>query len=439
MPPRHRAALFASLALILLSSMLATPAAHAQSAPIRPHPNGKRFARPDGTSLFVLGYNYEGPFDRAWRMWEQFDAGMIGQDLARARGGGANTVRIFVQQPLPAEIMAGDFRKLDTVIDLAGRQGLLVLLTLGDYDSRDLAALAEVNRRIAEHYRGNPTILAYDLRNEPQFLTLASATYPAGVAPGLQRADLVGVYGERISRGAIGAYRASPDGRVLPGWWNDDQVYAYANNLEYFRSFLGDAERWTGAAAGRVITDFPTAPEAQGWQPFWNAMNDTLAAWIDSQRGVLQAGDPGRMLTIGWSNTILARLPANGDRLDFVALHRFPQPSVAAANQIVDLAAGLKRAFPGRPVMLEEIGFATSEIDPDGAAALEMGIALRAYSEGYAGYLKWMLTDLPPVGNPREDTFGALRIDASPKPLFHTLGAFGTYLGATAAEPGGSL
>jgi hypothetical protein len=429
-------------ALMLLGAWaLPSPPARAQGggAPIRPHPNGKSFARPDGRALFLLGYNYEGPFERAWQLWQRFDAELVRNDLARARGGGANTIRIFVQQPLPGEIMGGDFHKLDTVIDLASQQGLLVLLTLADYDSRDLGAVAEVNRRIAEHYRGNPAILAYDLRNEPQFLTLASATYPAGVVPGLQRADLVGVYGERVSRAAIGAYRASADGRPLPGWWSDEQVYAYANNLEFFRSFLADAERWVGAAPGRAITDYVTAPEAQGWQPLWTAMNDTLAAWIDSQSGGLHAGDPGRMLTIGWSNPLLARLPANGDRLDFVSLHRFPRANATAANQIMDLAAGLRRAFPGRPVVLEEIGFATSEIDPEGAAALEMGLALRAYSEGYGGFLKWMLTDLPPVGDPREDSFGALRIDASPKPVFHTLGAFGTYIAATAAEPGGSV
>jgi hypothetical protein len=440
MPQRHkryRGWLLAPLLIIVLA-VFVQPAA-AQSANVRPHPNGKQLARPDGRTLFVFGYNYEGPFDRAWEMWQRFDADLIANDLARARGGGANTVRIFVQQPLPAEIMAGDFRKLDTVVDLAARQGLLVLLTLADYDSRDLVAVAEVNRRIAEQYRANPNILAYDLRNEPQFLTLASATYPPGVVPPMQRTDLIGIYGERVARSTIASYRSSPDGRVLPAWWTDEQVYAYANNLAFFRAFLADAERWTGAASGRAIVDFPNTPEAQAWAPFWGGLDQTLAAWIESQRGAIRASDSNRMITIGWSNPLLARLPANGALLEFISLHRFPQPRQAAVNQVMDLADGLRRAFPGRPVLLEEIGFATSEIDPDGAAVLEMALALRAYSEGYAGYLKWMLTDLPPVGNPREDSFGVLRIDASPKPLYHTFGAFGTYLANTAAAPGGNV
>lgn len=428
---------FASLLLICLLAGFQPPASYAQAAGVRVHADMKHLMGADGRALFVLGYNYEGPYDRAWRMWEQFDAALIATDLARARGGGANTVRLFVQPPLPAEIAAGNFSKLDTVVDLAARNGLYVLLTLSDYDPRDLAALADTNRRIAEHYRGNPTILAFDLRNEPQFLTLATATYPAG-PPALQRADIIQMYGERVGRDAVPAFRASADGRVLPAWWTDEQAYIYANQLALYRAFLGDAERWAAARGGTVV-DFPSAPEAANWQPYWAAMDDTMTAWISSQSAAIRPADPQRLLTIGWSNPLLARLPANGAMLDIMSLHRFPNASAAAGNQVLSIAASLRRAFPKRPLLLEEIGIPTSDTSPENAAAIEMGMALRAYSEGYAGFLKWMLTDLPPVGNPREDSFGALRIDASPKPIFHTLGAFGSYLTNTAAPATGSV
>jgi hypothetical protein len=428
------------LVIVFLLIGAPTPApARAQTALAFVHPSGASLARPDGSAFFVFGYNYEGPFDRAWQMWQRFDRGLIADDLGRARGGGANTVRIFIQQPLPGEIMAGDFSKLDTVIDLAARNGLFVLLTFFDYAERDLAKVAEVNRRIAERYRDNPTILAYDLRNEPQYLTLASALYPADLSVPLQRADLVPIYGERIGRAELPAYRLGADGRVLPAGWSDDQVYAYANNLAYFRQLISDAERWASAASGRTVIDYLASPDSARWRPLIDTLDGTLRSWIDTQRRAIRSVDQRRMLTIGWSNLIFAGLPANGAMLDFVSLHRFPRPGIGSVSQTLDLGASLRRLFPSRPLLFEEVGFSTADADPETAGILEMAITLRAYSEGYAGFLKWMLTDLPPVGDPRQDNYGALRIDARPKPVYYAFGAFGAYLANSAAPPHGSL
>jgi hypothetical protein len=436
---RSRARFPAALLLVVVLTLLLPPPAHAQPSIARPHPDGRRIAAPDGRPLFVVGYNYEGPADRAWNMWGRFDLALIEADLARARAGGANTVRLFVQEPLAAAIKAGDFAMLDAVLDVAARHGLFVLLTLGDYAERDLTAVAAVNEQIARRYSANPTILAYDLRNEPQFLHLASATYPPGVTPPLQRADLVPIYGERVARDALTAYRAGGSGRVLPPWWSDDQVYAYANNLAYYREFLAAAEMWAGAAPGRAVVDYPATPEAAGWQPLWAALDETLAAWIGVLAAPIRAADPPRMVTVGWSSLLFARLPSNGALLDVVSLHRFPRPGPGGVQQTLDLAAALRRAHPGRPLLLEELGYATAEVDEQGAAILELATALRAYSEGYAGFLKWMLTDLPPVGSPREDSFGAVRLDGSAKPSLIALGVLGAYLASTQAPPGGQV
>ncbi|MBC8077785.1 MAG: cellulase family glycosylhydrolase, partial [Chloroflexales bacterium] len=221
-----------SLALALLLALLAlAPArpARAQSPVASPHPNGKQIVWPDGRARFVLGYNYEGPADRAWRMWERFDAALIDADLARARAGGANTVRAFVQRPLPDEILAGNYAKLDAVIASAARHGLAVLLTLHDYEERDLAQVAAVNARIAARYRGNPTLLAYDLRNEPQFDLVALSIYGDPLPP-LQTDQLIAQYGERITRADIPAYRQTSEGRSLvPPRLTDPQAYIYVN------------------------------------------------------------------------------------------------------------------------------------------------------------------------------------------------------------------
>lgn len=428
------------LLMLVLAASLPVAPVQAQSSVVRIHPNGKHFIDPSGRRFFALGYNYEGPFDRAWRMWEQFDLSLINRDLDRARAGGANTVRLFVQNPLPGEIMAGDFSKLDAVINSAAQRGLYVLLTFNDSGDRDLARVIEVNRRIAERYRGNPTILAYDLRNEPQFFTLATTNYPSGVGVPLQGTELIAIYGERVPREAIPGWRTSTsDGRSLQSSWSDEQAYAYANNVAYFREFVAASEQWTVAAPGRNIMDFPDSPEAQAWAPFWAAVNGTLATWIGLQRDAIRSADAEHLITVGWSNLLFSRLPANGALLDFHSLHRFPNPTVSSVTQILQFGDVLRRLFPNQPLLLEEIGYSTADAHADVTGMLEMAVTLGAYSRGYAGFLKWMLTDLPPVGNPREDNYGALRIDGSAKPIWHTFGAFATYLANTAAEPGGEL
>jgi hypothetical protein len=427
--------------LALLAALLIGPASAAGQAPAglaRAHPDGASLLGPDGRALFVFGYNYEGPADRAWQMWERFDLALIEEDFARARAGGANSLRIFVQEPLPAEVLAGDFAKLDSVVAAAARQGLFLIVTLADYPERDLVAIAEVNARIAARYAGNPAILAYDLRNEPQFLTLAVAGYPAGVGVPLQSADLVAVYGERVARADIPAWRSGPEGRVLPAAWDEAQAYAYANNLNYFREYIAAAEQWTVAEAGRSILEFPAAPDAAPWRPLIAALDATLAAWIGAQSEPIRRSDPGRLITVGWSSLVLAPLPANR-ALDVLALHRFPRPTAAGVAQTLALGASLRRAIPNRPLLFEEVGVATSEASPEQAAILETAMALRAYGEGYAGFLKWMLTDLPPVGDPREDSFGALRLDGSPKPSYLSLGALGAYSASSVAGPGATL
>src|SRR4051794_23595686 len=102
-----------SLLLLLLTaaSTLTTPPP-ARGAPgyVGVAPDHTRLTSPDGRPFFIWGINYEGPQDRAWRMWEdaQFDPGLIEQDLIRVKNLGLNTVRLFVQPPLRNDILAGN-------------------------------------------------------------------------------------------------------------------------------------------------------------------------------------------------------------------------------------------------------------------------------------------------------------------------------------------
>src|SRR3954451_21261935 len=121
MPARRpRLPIFSLLSMLLL--LLAPAIIHSTSplaaqtggAFVRSVPGTARLIGPDGQPFFVWAVNYEGPLDRALRMWEdaKFDPGLIQQDLLRARQIGINTIRLFVQPALRDDILAGNFRKL---------------------------------------------------------------------------------------------------------------------------------------------------------------------------------------------------------------------------------------------------------------------------------------------------------------------------------------
>ena len=158
---RRASRLLAIIALVLAyslspqSSVLSPERASAQDQPapawITPR---------DGKPFFVVGANYEGPTDRAWMMWEddKFDANLIGEDFARARSLGINTLRIFVQTALRDDINAGHFDKLDAVTGLAKQYGLLLIVTFTDWAEPDLAEAANrlrhQERAAVQRHRG---------------------------------------------------------------------------------------------------------------------------------------------------------------------------------------------------------------------------------------------------------------------------------------------
>ena len=138
---------------------------------------GASFVGPNGQPFFVLGVNYEGHTDRAWHMWEPnyFDPGLVEADLTQAQSAGFNAIRIFVQGPLRDDIQRGDFSKLDKVVGIAKAKGLYVLITLYDYEDSNLQAVAGIDGKVASRYAGEAAVVGYDLKNEPQFGTIAFA------------------------------------------------------------------------------------------------------------------------------------------------------------------------------------------------------------------------------------------------------------------------
>lgn len=139
---------------------------------------------------------------------------------------------------------------------------------------------------------------------------------------------------------------------------------------------------------------------------------------------LLREADPGRPLTLGHHDPLLAALSANR-RLDFVSWHRYPPPGLLGqADQRIALHA-LRALFPDRPIVLGEFGHRSTDIGEARAAVEETATVLQLAADGFAGGLKWMLTDT----RDGTDSMGLFRMDGSAKPVVAALRSVARYSG----------
>ncbi|MDQ3809773.1 MAG: glycoside hydrolase family 5 protein, partial [Chloroflexota bacterium] len=399
--------------------------------------DGDRLLDAHGVPMFVLGLNYEGPPDRAWQMWQsdRFDAALIDADLQRAASAGASAVRVFVQSPLAADIAANRWAKLDQVVAAAEKRGVQLIVSLHDYGERDLQAVAATAAKIAQRYRGRAGILAYDLKNEPRFNDIGLARY--GSPPPLQQRAVIDRLGERLRRDELAEFRASDEGRkTFPFALADEEAWLYVNYLRLYRELLADASAWARERGFRVTSlDYLDDAAGRKWAPLVEALDGTLGAWLAPQVEAIRQADPTRPITVHHVDAILARLPANGT-LDYLTLHRYPSIGGGSIRATLSLTRSLRQAYPRKPFVLGEFGYATEGLDAGQAALHETAILLGLLAQNAAGGVKWMLADMPEGFNMRERTMGAFRMDGSPKPIADAMAALRSYLSATGSAPG---
>jgi Cellulase (glycosyl hydrolase family 5) len=405
--------------------MVAEPASAASSG------DGERLLAPNGVPLFITGMNYEGPADRAWQMWDadKFDPAAIEADFVKASDqAGANVLRVFVQPGL-----LGRLEELDTVVGLAEKHHLQLIVSLHDYAERDLSKVSAIAGQLAQRYRDRAGVLAFDLKNEPRFGDLALMKYPSPVP--LEQRGLIDTYGERLPRDQLATYRASDEGsKTIPSYLSDDEAWVYVNNLMLYRELLAEAAAWVKDHGGTTL-DFLDDAAGQKWAPFTDALNRTLQAWIKPQLDAIKSADPARSVTIDQVDVVLAHLAAN-DALDFESLHRYPAASGSSVRANLNLLTAVERTHPGKPVVWSEFGYATDTLDPTKAALDETAIWLGLLAQHASGGVKWMLNDMPPGYNQRERTLGAFKLDGGPKPVIGALAALRAYLNATGSAPG---
>lgn len=387
---------------------------------------GNGFASGATRLPYLYGVNYEGPNDRPWQLWQdgKFDPALVARDLDAAASAGYRVVRAFVQDPLPAQVLAGEFGHLDTLVALAQQRDLRLLLTFNDSRDPNLARVAMVDRAIAAHYARNPAIFGYDLRNEPAFTDIIGAQYPAGVGLPVLDAGLVDHYRQRISLKQIvkararGSYASGPYSAMT-----DRQAWVYTNI-----SMLLDA---CLAADG----DYQTAAADPVWQPLMRAFNASLAIYIAVQRDAIRAVDANHLITIGYNRLFWATMPAN-DVLDFRSIHIYPNAlDWASIHDSLRTFENLRAAAP-TPLVLGEYGFSTAQQSGALASLQEtvMGLYLRVL--GGAGDLKWMLNDDLVGYNAYENDLGLFGAGMTPKPAYYVNREIAAYFGGP-HQPGG--
>ena len=385
--------------------------------------NKRHLVNPQGEPFFIFGVNYNGYFDRAWRMWadDLYDSALIARDFLKAQNSGFNVIRLFVQEALLRDIRRDDFTKLDETLSLAQDHHLLVLLTLNDSHSLDIARTAEIDAKIAARYKDVSTILGYDLENEPVFYTLAAAIYPENQVAPIQTSRLVDHYGERVSRAeAIDMQQQ----RRIPGHLAADQAYYYINGLRLFLEYdraIGDFAR----AGKGTIVDFMLSTEAEPWHPLIGVLDGTVETWLQAKIEPIRATGCKHLLTEGWSWLHFAALPASRC-LDFQSYHNYPSLSLTGFNANIDHLQGLQQAFPNHPITFGEFGWSNQSnqaaaasrfLDPRLTVLYEAASYAYLRAHGFGGAFKWVLNDIEAVPNPYEANFGVFSAGDEAKPI----------------------
>jgi LysM repeat protein len=378
---------------------------------------------PTGQPFFVLGVNYAGYFDRAWKMWapDRYDPELIARDFRKAQNSGFNTVRLFVHAELFEELENDNFARLDETLSLAQDHQLLVILTLNDAHYLDLRRVSQVDARLAARYDGVPTLMAYDLENEPVFYNLAAAIYPTGYRPPIQTSQLVDQYGARVQRDQVADWRRR---HWVPAHLSEEEAFYYINALQLFLEFDASVKAFVNRGQGNLV-DFLLSGEATPWHPLIGVLDQTVESWLRVRTDPMRAAGARHLITVGWSWLHFAALPANR-LLDFQSYHHYTSLSRDGFNTNVAHLESLCRAFPSHPILLGEFGWSNQSstnpassrlVDPQLTALYEAATYAYLRANGLAGGLKWMLNDVQGVDNPYEASFGVFSVSDKAKPI----------------------
>lgn len=405
---KHRAActlgtklrnlLWLSLVTILLGSAgcSQTPKLHLVTVA----PNGDGFVESNSGHAYVpWGTNYYDP-NTGWppQVWKQFDAEQVRMHFQMMSEMGVNVARIFLAaatfQPDVDTIDEQALEKLDTLIGIARQAGIRLILTGPDHwegtpaywepdrfaGEDALKALENFWTVVAQRYQGEPTILAWDLLNEPAMPWALESWQPR---------------------------------------WNA-WLKAKYENQEGLKNAWGDdlhAEETLGTVTIPENRAKKGSPRLLDWQRFREHLADR---WVQRQAEAIRRVDPTHLITVGyiqWSYPVArpgepelysAFNPhRQAQWLDFISVHFYPLMGRPYGSKdywddnLAYLQSLLAYCHTGKPVVLEEYGWYGGGA-PQGRPLLsedEQGRWLTAEIEASRrlaqGWLSWPFADTP--------------------------------------------
>jgi tetratricopeptide (TPR) repeat protein len=237
----------------------------------------------DDQTFIVRGVNYY-PRHAPWdRFLTKGDLSEIAKELDLIASAGFNTLRIFLwYDPLfictPEEAVPNTaaFTRLDTLIALARKRGLYLIVTLNDLPDlflrplyTDWARYDAQTTFIVRRYRDEPAILAWDLRNEGD-LDYGANTGEKGNFE--QETVLAWL------RHAAALVRANDEYHLLTaGWWGDAAETAEIVDVLSFHHWGGAPDLVSRIETLRATSAQPILVEEVGC-PSWGSDGETSQA-----------------------------------------------------------------------------------------------------------------------------------------------------------------
>jgi endo-1,4-beta-mannosidase len=350
----------------------ATQGSEAQSADKLPVASleGNYFSR-GGKRFLPVGVNWV-PAKAAMEWPYQWDPAAIEADFAKMHELGVNTVRLDLVwswfEPRPDDYNPEAFKQLDFLVSLANRYKI--------YLHPELLVGGEVG----EAYWDVPYRQGRDPHSDPYMLRLET--------------DFVKELARRFSKSS-----------AILSW---------------------------------DLTDEP---------PFWivaNTTTDSMAInWTRLIAGGIRRYDTMHPLVVGTATEDLDHGPFRPDNLrddvDFFSVHPytfgsklFPDPMVSERQTYGAAYQTTLTGGAGRPVMIQELGASSAQIDPDAIAKWERASMYSGLAAGANGFLIWCATDAAPsqyskvpyLRSPNETQFGITTWDGKERPAAKVLTSF---------------
>jgi hypothetical protein len=366
-----------------------------------------RFVRPDGSPFFIVGANYCGTFDAKLEEFfskNAFSPKLLDAEFAKFHDIGINVLRSFSFGSMSTLEAPGD--RVKVIRECARRHGMYLMPEIGlkalGLGPLDITGNAKHAGAVARAYKGDPVILGYDLANEPYITEVGSMTFHGKTSPIVQArpyetmADLLVVPNDRnwVDRQMQKTDEWLFLPKFLPADTKRELLAATAIWLAYMRENgnAGNESTFPGLNGKIDIAN------SSKYAPFFTALNETFAQWIDAVSQAIRAEDPDALITMGYNRGYIA-LPAN-DKLSFIDNHIYQKPVTFKDTEIsLSTFDRLHAMFPEKPITMGEFGLSNG-LDLNGVTPTYQSEALceilhyiDAHAKGYSGVMKWMDND----------------------------------------------